>query len=1449
MKLIRFLAEWKRSSKCTSTSTRRPARFTRPTVERLEDRCLLSGGIYEFPIPTPKSAPVGITTGPDHQLWFCELFGNKIGQVNTSGVVTQEIPLPTPASYPLLIVTGPDNNLWFTEGGSNKIGRLSTGGSLTEFVSPTANCDPYGLTVGPDGNLWFTEAMGNKIGRITPAGSFSEFSIPTASSGLFYIALGPDKNLWFTEELSNKIGRITPSGQITEFTVPTAGSQPTGITAGPDGNIWFTEEVANRIGRITPAGVFLPEYQVPTANSSPLAIIEGPDQNIWFHEFLGSNIARITSAGTITEFATPTPSTPSALTVGPDGNIWFTEVYSCDQLGELVLDKPLTATNKVVTVPEDTAFSTAIASFSDADPSATVSSFTASIAWGDGSTSAGTISTDRLSGFDVSGTHSYAEEGSYSATVTITDVDTSHDVGQYTALATSTAVVTADGSLQLAALPTSATAGSSASFTVTALDPSGNSDPDYNGTVHFISSDGQAVLPADYAFTTSDAGVHSFSATLKTAGSQSLTAADKANAAIAGTQTGIAVAAATTHTLLVTGLPATSTAGTAGNVTVTAEDAFGNTASSYRSTAHFTSTDPQAALPADSTFSSSDAGAHSFGVVFKTAGTQSLTATDTGTSHMAGTETGITIGAAAVARFQVAGFAASIAGGIGQVTVTAEDSFGNPVPGYRGTVHFSSSDTQAILPADYTFLSSDNGVHTFAVTLKTAGSQTITASDTVSPGMTGAEAGIAISPAAASNLLVTGFPASITAGMPSNVTVTAVDPYGNVATGYRSTVSLTSSDGQAALPAPYTFTAADAGTHLLSATLQTAGNQSLSATDNGPSPLAATQTGITVAAAAATTFIVDGFPAAVLAESAGTVTVTAEDGYGNHANGYGGTIHFSSSDGQAILPSDYTFSSGDAGSHSFSVALATAGTQSITAQDRRTSSILGTQTGIAVSNPLPTSDSLLPSSIPEGSAAGTLIINGAGFVPVSMVQWNGTALATTFVSSTQLQASVPAAKLVEGGSFTIQVSSNGPGGGTSNAQTFTVPDAPLTATGTSLSLGEGTTFTGPVATFTDASSASGVYTATITWGDGHKSAGTIQATGPGAFGVWGTNNYAEEGSYSIQVAIQDAGGAAVLTTSTVSVFDVPLTASGMTLISTQGSASGGPVALFTDPGSTGTATNYTALITWGDGHTSPGSITANGGGSFTVSGSTIYAAEGPYSVSIHITDAGGSAITTASVVHVARSGPLPTNLSAVSLGLTKSAEYYSSVVTGAYQRYLQRNPDAIGLAFWVSRLQSGLTDEQLEAGFIGSPEYIQNHGGTRAGWVVGLYHDLLGRAPDAAGLNNWLSQLNQGATPYSIALGFAAGAEREAIRVTADYQRYLGRAPSVDEVAYWVDQFVNHGQTNEDLIAGFVGSVEYFYRHYGNVPDYLQSVYADVLNRSPDAAGVDHWVSALGGSN
>jgi hypothetical protein len=188
--------------------------------------------------------------------------------------------------------------------------------------------------------------------------------------------------------------------------------------------------------------------------------------------------------------------------------------------------------------------------------------------------------------------------------------------------------------------------------------------------------------------------------------------------------------------------------------------------------------------------------------------------------------------------------ATSTAGTPLTLTVTALDQYGNPALAYTGTVHFSSSDLQAGLPANYTFTAGDAGVHTFAnaVTLKTTGAQTVTAADAVSSSVAG-QASVMVSAAAATHFKIKA-PASVTAGSPFSVTVTAYDAYSNVAKGYRGTVHFTSSDTGAGvvLPADYPFTAKDRGKHTFSGVvLQTPGTQTLTAADKASGAIKGTK--------------------------------------------------------------------------------------------------------------------------------------------------------------------------------------------------------------------------------------------------------------------------------------------------------------------------------------------------------------------------------------------------------------------------------------------------------------------------------------------------------------------------------------------------------------------------------------------------------------------------------
>src|SRR5579884_314621 len=93
-------------------------------------------------------------------------------------------------------------------------------------------------------------------------------------------------------------------------------------------------------------------------------------------------------------------------------------------------------------------------------------------------------------------------------------------------------------------------------------------------------------------------------------------------------------------------------------------------------------------------------------------------------------------------------------------------------------------------------------------------------------------------------------------------------------------------------------------------------------------------------------------------------------------------------------------------------------------------------------NPVPSISSISPTSTYQGSGAFTLTVNGSKFLSSSVVNWNGTPLTTTFVSGSQLTASVPASDVGSVGIASVTVVTPSPGGGASNAQTFTITSVP-----------------------------------------------------------------------------------------------------------------------------------------------------------------------------------------------------------------------------------------------------------------------------------------------------------------------------------------------------------------------------------------------------------------------
>jgi hypothetical protein len=571
-------------------------------------------------------------------------------------------------------------------------------------------------------------------------------------------------------------------------------------------------------------------------------------------------------------------------------------------------------------------------------------------------------------------------------------------------------------------VPANVSAGVPFNVTVETLDQFGGFITTYNGTVHFTASGGQAQLPADAGLSN---GEGTFSMTLNSAGIPTITATDTIAVSLTGTSSPITVAAGTGTHFAIQGMPASTTAGASFTMTVVAQDAFGNTATGYAGIVHFTSTDNSAVLPADFSFGVLDQGVHVFsgGVTLNTSGSQTFTATDSATAAITGSASvNVTPAPAAATHFSVIAPANITMGQPFSFTVTALGAGNATATGYTGTVHFTSTDPLSNLAADATLT---GGIGAFTATLMTASFQTISATDTASVGITGSSNTINVITEPPSHFSVTG-PSTAIAGTPLSVTVTALDAFNNAAVGYTGTVHFTSPDSRAILPADATLTG---GSGAFSVTMKTAGGQTVTAVDVAASSIAGTSNVIAVNPAEAATLEFRNTPATTVAGTAFTTTLAALDSFGNVATNYGGTIHFTSTDGQASLPADTTLTLGEG---SFSATLKSSGGQTVTAADAVSPSFHGVSSSVSVQ---PHTADHFAVSAPGTATAGTPVsVTVTALDPFG--NYDSSYTGTVHFTSSDAQAALPSNAALTAGSGSFNVTFH-----TAGSQTVTAADA------------------------------------------------------------------------------------------------------------------------------------------------------------------------------------------------------------------------------------------------------------------------------------------------------------------------------------------------------------------------------------------------------------------------
>ncbi|HWB14429.1 MAG TPA: DUF4214 domain-containing protein [Pirellulales bacterium] len=165
----------------------------------------------------------------------------------------------------------------------------------------------------------------------------------------------------------------------------------------------------------------------------------------------------------------------------------------------------------------------------------------------------------------------------------------------------------------------------------------------------------------------------------------------------------------------------------------------------------------------------------------------------------------------------------------------------------------------------------------------------------------------------------------------------------------------------------------------------------------------------------------------------------------------------------------------------------------------------------------------------------------------------------------------------------------------------------------------------------------------------------------------------------------------------------------------------------------------------------------------------------------------------------------------------ESSERLGAIINSYYQQYLGRSADQAGVNYWIGVWQAHGGPEQVQAGIIGSPEYYATAGKLHpslspdAAWVTALYNNLLGRTPDAQGLAYWVSYI-QTNSRQSVVLGFVTSAEYRLGLINGWFEEYLGRPADASGAQYWLAQ-MEQGMTQDEVQIALLTSDEFKAAH------------------------------------
>lgn len=163
----------------------------------------------------------------------------------------------------------------------------------------------------------------------------------------------------------------------------------------------------------------------------------------------------------------------------------------------------------------------------------------------------------------------------------------------------------------------------------------------------------------------------------------------------------------------------------------------------------------------------------------------------------------------------------------------------------------------------------------------------------------------------------------------------------------------------------------------------------------------------------------------------------------------------------------------------------------------------------------------------------------------------------------------------------------------------------------------------------------------------------------------------------------------------------------------------------------------------------------------------------------------------------------------VASGIFESAERLDPIIQQMYRDYLLREAEPAGVTFYRELWRADGGPDNVVANIIASAEFFASAGGTNRLWVTELYRRLLGREPDAAGLDYWTTRLDSNQlSRQQVVFGFTRSPENFTNLITGWYQQYLGRKPTADELSTRVLR-MQDGATQRAIQIELIDTPEY----------------------------------------